>query len=202
MELAVPSNFAGTYTYAGLPSAAAASGKMAIASDIGVAPGMLLISDGTRWKPLGLQCLARSGVLAAVTGTLSETALATVAVPAGLMGVSGGLLIYTSWSHTNSANTKTMRVRLGGLAGTVHAGLAATTLASTSDARRIRNRASASSQVGSQAAAGFAFVSTTSTPIVTGAIDTSVAQDVSLTGTLTNTGESVTLESYEVWVSP
>lgn len=195
-------NFLGTFTYAALPSAASNSGKTAIASNIGIAPGMLLVSDGTRWKPLGMQCLARSAVAASVTGTLSETALATVAVPAGLMGTDGGLLVYSSWSYTSSANNKLLRIRLGGIAGTQFLGATLTTTSMVSDMRRIRNRNSAASQVGSTGIGSVGLIMGSSTTLPTAAINTAVSQDLVFSGDLDDTGETIALENYEVWATP
>lgn len=51
-----------TYTYAGLPAASTLPGYRVRVSDIGIAPGMALVSDGARWVPDGVQVLARGAV--------------------------------------------------------------------------------------------------------------------------------------------
>ena len=150
----------------------------------------------------GPTLLGASAVAASITGTLTETTLATVTVPGGAMGLNGGLHIYTTWSMTNSANTKTQRVRLGGAAGTIYAGVALTTATTLHDFRRIRNRNSLASQVGSLNAAAGSTFSSSGVAVVTSTIDTSVSQDVAITAQLGNTGETITLESYEVWLVP
>lgn len=170
-------------------------------TDVGVSPGILLVSDGTQWLPDGEQLLGRGGVALSVTGTLAETVLATVTVPAGAMGINGGLHVHSAWSYTNSANNKQLRAKLGGLAGTSHASIPVSTTAGLADMRRVRNRGAANSQVGSAAAGASAFSLGGSGPTVS-AIDTSVAQDVVFTGTLALVGETITLESYEVWLTP
>jgi hypothetical protein len=146
--------------------------------------------------------LGASAVAVSHTGNTNETALATVTIPAGAMGLNGGLLIYATWTYTNSSNNKTPRIRLGGIGGTVYANLVLTTTATYHDIRRIRNRGAANSQLGGQAsAASQAIGSTTSAP-VTGAIDTSVTQDLVFSGQLALGSETIALEGYEVWLLP
>lgn len=145
--------------------------------------------------------LAASAVAASVTGTTNETTLATVTIPAGAMGTSGGVQINSSWSTTNSANTKTIRARFGGASGTAYLSGGVTTVASIADSRRIKNRGSADSQVGSLAAIQGGF-GTSGAAVITSTVDTSAAVDLVFTGQLTNTGETITLENYEVWLLP
>lgn len=191
-------------TWANLPPAAANSGLVTRVTDVGVAPGIEVVSDGTRWVPIGAQCLARAAVAASVTGTLVETALATVSLPAGAMGVNGGIEVRSSWSVTNSANNKTIRVRLGGPAGSQHLNLPITTTNSFADLRHIRNRNSAASQVGSASASagGVSGSTTVAAALSTSAVDTSAAQDLVISGQLALGTETISLESYEVWLLP
>lgn len=146
--------------------------------------------------------LVSSAVAVSHTGNTNETTLATVTIPAGIMGTNGGLLILSSWTTTNSANNKTPRIRLGGIGGTAFMAATYTSVATFSDSRRIRNRNSASSQVASTAAATAVPFGGTSSAIATGSVDTSVAQDLVLTGQLGLGTETITLESYEVWLLP
>lgn len=148
------------------------------------------------------QLLAASGAAVSHTGNLTETALATVSIPAGAMGLNGGLLIYATWSMTNSANSKTPRIRLGGLSGTIVSGAGHTAAATFHDIRRVRNRNSASSQVFSFAAGSAAVIGPTTGALSTGAVDTSAAQDLVFSAQLANAGETLTLENYEVWLLP
>lgn len=145
--------------------------------------------------------LGASGVAASVTGTLSETALATVSVPA--MKADGCLLVVSAWTITNSANTKNLRGRLGGISGSAFLAGGFTTLALVSDMRRIRNRGATNSQVVSaNIAAPVGGLGGTTSAITTMAVDVSTAQDLVFTGQLTNIGETITLEMYEVWLLP
>ena len=143
--------------------------------------------------------LAQSAVAASVTGTTSETVLATIPVPAGAMGANGILRIITLWSVTNSADSKTLRVRLGGIGGTAYLGLGVTAVATAQELTLIRNRNSLSSQVGF-AATPAASYGTSTTAVTTSAVDMSAAQDLVITGTIAaNAGaNTITLEAYTV----
>lgn len=149
----------------------------------------------------GMTLLAASAAGASVTGTASETALATVTIPGGAMGLNGGVFVMSSWTVTNSANNKTLRVRFGGASGTAHMQQAVTAVASVSDARRIRNRNATNSQVSSFSISASGF-GTSSGALATSSVDTTQAVDIVFTGGLANTGETITLESYEVWLLP
>jgi hypothetical protein len=192
------------FTWGNRPAAGSVpAGTLIRISDVGLPGGIYMMSDGvSTWSAVGAQMLGRSAVAASVTGTTTETALATVTVPAGAMGPNGGIEIRSVWSFTNSANNKTLRVRHGGVAGTQFLTLIQTTNASYSDVRRIRNRASAASQIGSMAAGASGGLGTNSAALVTGANDSSTALDVVLTGQLALGSETLTLESYEVWLLP
>lgn len=141
--------------------------------------------------------LGIGGAASSITGTTTETALGTVTVPAGSMGANGALRITTLWSYTNSANNKTIRVRLGGLSGTPFTSLVPTTTAGQRIQTQIHNRNATNSQVSWPAANATTWGTHTSTA-TTGAIDTTAAQDVAITGQLSNTGETITLEYYLV----
>lgn len=192
-----------TSTWGSLPPANSQAGRIYRVTDYGVAgAGILVISDGTRWAPLGSQCLGRSGVAASVTGTTAETALATVTVPAGLLGLNGGLTIFTAWGVLNTANNKTPRVRFGGIAGTPFYSRASTTLVSISFVTRLRNRNSASSQVGGAPAGISVGLGESGVAVTTSAVNTAVAQDVVISAQLGLGTESMSLENYEVWATP
>lgn len=150
----------------------------------------------------GPTLLAASAVAVSVTGTVSEIALATVPVPAGAMGVNGAIMVKSQWSYTNSANNKVVRTRFGGIAGAqIMAATATATAAIVDMERRLRNRGAANSQICSLNNGLFTPGSSTSTQTTT-AVDTSVAQDVVFSGQLASAGETITLESYEVWLLP
>lgn len=140
--------------------------------------------------------LAKSAVAVSHTGDTNETTLATITVPAGAMGPNGFITVRTQWSYTNSANTKTLRVKFG---GTTLIAPAPTTTASLRQSIEIFNRDSASSQMITPNSTNTASAyGATTTAVGTAAINTANAADIVLTAQLANSGETATLESYVV----
>jgi hypothetical protein len=127
----------------------------------------------------------------------NENALATVTIPAGALGPNGFLRVTTSWAYTGSTNSKSLRIRLGGVGGTAHLATARTsgTELAYVDQRIIANRNAQNSQfsnpsgtqVGASTAAG-----------VTGSIDTSAETTLVITGQKATGSETLTLASYLV----
>lgn len=146
----------------------------------------------------GAGAFAQDATAQSITGTLTETTLATITIPAGSLGPNGSFEIETLWTVTNSANTKTLRVKLG---STAFANIAATTSASAQLHTRVANRNSAASQVGFPSANSSGF-GVSSAAVTTGAVDTSQDAIVTITGQLASAGETITLESYVVKLFP
>lgn len=190
------------FTWATLPAAGLCRGSAVRVSDVGVAPGARFVSDGSIWRPDGPIVLARLTVGASVTGTTNETTLATVTIPAGVMGTNGSLEIRTSWSHTNSANNKTLRVRLGGIGGTAFLQGVVTTIATSSDIRSISNRNGASSQIGSMSANSVGGTASSSAALPTGTVNTAVSQDLVISAQNASAAETTTLERAIVLLLP
>lgn len=142
--------------------------------------------------------LAVSGTASSVTGTLTETTLATITIPANCMGANGALLLDTVWSMTSSGNNKILRGRFSGASGTSYIGLVYTATGSARDLRVIQNRNSTSSQISGGLAAKDGGVGGANGAAVTSSVDTTVDTTILLQGTLANTGETITLESYRV----
>jgi len=146
-----------------------------------------------------VRILGASAVAASLTGTLTETTLATVPIAAGVMGLNGILRVTTLWTVTNSANNKTLFVKLGGAGGTGYFSRVVTAVASVSNCTLIRNRNSQASQIaffnGGGASGGWGDNGSANT---TGTINTATAQDLVIRGQLANVGETITLESYLV----
>lgn len=141
--------------------------------------------------------LASSAVAVSHTGDTNETILATVPIPAGLMGLNGALRISSGWSIPGgSGNTKTTRVRFGGISGTVLLSVGHTTNVSMRDSRIWQNAGSASSQIGDPSNSATPGSSTAA--FVTGAVDTAVAQDLVFTAQSNNAGETITLLRWMV----
>jgi len=135
--------------------------------------------------------LGSSAVSASVTGTTSETTLATIAIP--VLGANDTLRISTLWSYTNSANNKTFRADLG---GTDFLAVVQTASAVFKDTREIRNVNSQSVQKSWPASAAGA--NNTGSAITTGAVNTDIATTLTLTAQLALGSETATLESYVV----
>lgn len=138
--------------------------------------------------------VGQSAVAVSHTGSTSETALATVTIPAGAMGANGRLRILTTWSTTNDASNKTYRVRLGGIGGTAFTAAVSASLASMKLLTEIANRNAANSQVGGPA--NYSGLGGSGAAVVTAAINTASAQDIVITGELADSADTITLESY------
>lgn len=130
-------------------------------------------------------------------GNTNENILAAVTIPGGLMGLNGLIEIISLWSMTNSANNKTPRIRLGGIAGTVFHAPIFTTIATYQAYCAIRNRGAVNSQVSHAAAAGTLF-GTSASAVTTGAINMAVNQDLVFTAQLALGSETLGLESYAI----
>lgn len=141
--------------------------------------------------------LGQSAEAASHTGTTGEVTLATIPVAAGLLGLNGQLVIEALWSVTNSANIKTPRIRVGGVA---IRSPSLTTAASFNDRCRIANRNNAASQI-IQGNSATVYGATTSAAIPA-TIDTGAAFNITLTGQLASAGETITLESWLVLAYP
>lgn len=146
----------------------------------------------------GSVILAQSAAPVSHTGDTAEATLASVTIPAGSIGANGQIEVITLWSTTNSANTKTLRVKLG---ATAFMAAAATTTLTEQTYTRIANRGAANSQVGYNSANISGFGSTTGAA-TTGAIDTTADVTLAITGQLALATETLTLESYIVKLYP
>jgi len=145
--------------------------------------------------------LAKSAVASAtLTGTLAETALATITVPGGAMGPNGMLEVEYLGTHSNSANAKTYRIRFGGLSGNSYCVIAPTTTNTSHGIAYIANRNSEASQVGNSQMTQGGWGSIAS-GVVTNTVNTANAQDIIITGQLANTGDTMVLERYSVKIS-
>lgn len=149
------------------------------------------------YGPPSIRVLGMSaGASSALTGTASETTLATLTIPGNTIGPNGILRIYSLWSNTNNANSKTCRIRLGGLSGTIFAEVANSSIAVVEDFRLIKNLNATNSQITAPAAKQYAGISGSAATL--GAVNTTVSQDLVFTGQLANTGDSLTLQMWLV----
>lgn len=146
----------------------------------------------------GFSLLAKSGVSASVTGTTSETALATITIPANAIGPNGQIKINCYWTETNNADTKTLRVRLSGIGGTAIFSNGSITTVGNVWSYSILTAANAtnSQSTFSEAARGTDGLVTTT--FVSSAIDMTQSQTLVITGQLGVGTDTITLNGYTV----
>lgn len=102
-------------TFANRPSAAL--GGYYRATDLGNY-GALLESNGTSWTPVGGSCvLYQSGAATPTTAAATETNLAVITIPAGLLTSKGRVDIEGVATATGTAGNKTPRVRISSTSG-------------------------------------------------------------------------------------
>jgi hypothetical protein len=133
-----------------------------------------------------------SGTATSHTGDTTETTLGTCTVPANSMGANGRIEVTSNWSYTNSANSKQIRVKFG---GTSMWNSGVTTTSYLPLVTTIQNANATGAQTGTPANQTSSFSATAGT-VSSAAIDTTAAQTITMTGTLTNTGETITLQSF------
>lgn len=131
------------------------------------------------------------------TGNTAETTMATITVPGGTLGVNGSLRISLLWSYSGNTNTKTMRTYFGGTAFNTATQSTAVNAAQSQEIL-IRNRGAANSQIGPPAnqSGGIGAGSA----VITASIDTTVNQNIVITGQLANSADTITLEAYTIEV--
>ena len=185
------------YTWATKPDASSVRANHVIfVTDVG--NGSYFISDGTYWEKVHPVKLYTTGsTTTAVTNTTAETQVASFTLPGGVMGMNGVLRLCPMFSHTNSANTKTLRIKLGA-ATVITQAFGGAGSASAYGILTVRNLNSQSSQKSTQG--GSLGVGTTSSAIGTSAADTSADITVSLTVQMGALAETVTLEHLFVEV--
>lgn len=142
------------------------------------------------------QTVAQSSVAVPLTGSTTETTLATISIRGGSLGANGRLRITTLWSFTNNANSKTFRVKLG---GTQIWSRAESANLSAHHMIAMSNRNSASSQVTNSGSTGGGW-GPVGASVATTAINTASTQNLTITGELVNSADTLTLESYLVEV--
>ena len=177
------------YTWANKPSVAPL-GQIICVTDIGE-NGILCRGNGTRWVRMHNIRYYDLGAAVSLTGTTSETTLASFTVNGGLMGAKGKLKIWPLLSMTNNANGKTFKLKMD---GNVIYGNTRTNETHIQFVSIVRNANSESSQkIGTGVTAG---LGTSTAAIVTLSVDTAVDFTISITGQLANAGDTLTLEGF------
>lgn len=132
------------------------------------------------------------------TGDTGEEFGPTITVPANAIGANGALRVTTLWGYTNSAGTKTVKLRYSGNAGTAFLSASGTTTVSLSDSRLIINRGVTGSQIGvSDGGANIpAFANPSATNPVTASVDTTAASTLVLSITRNTATDNAIIESF------
>ena len=167
------------YTWANKPSVAPL-GQIICVTDVGE-NGILCRGDGAKFIRLNPVNFYNLATPVALTGTTSETTMLTVSIPASLMNKRGRANVIGLLSLTNNANLKTLKVKFGG-----------------------QNLATVTST--SQAALGFSIwllnlnseTAQRNTNATSFTIDTTIANDLVITGQLANAGDTVTLTAVSL----
>lgn len=142
--------------------------------------------------------VAQSAVTVSAGAVTTEVTLATITIPANAMGANGCIEIWTGFTVTNNANNKTIRIRVGGAAGTAIFDSTDTTFASNSRPTLWMNANSTSSQrtMGSSGQGGG--VGWSGGSAVTSSVDTTASFDIVITGQKANSADTLTLHFYRV----
>ena len=181
------------YTWANKPSVAPL-GQIICVTDVGE-NGSLWRGNGTNWVRLNQVKIFSLSAPVVLTGSTSVVTLATITIPAGLLGANGKLKIYPLWSTTNNANVKTLRATFSGSTCTT---MTSQSVPNNSGLVIIRNTNSESAQKTSSglvAGIGSSFGSIASTTI-----DTTAATTITITGQLAVGTDTLTLEDLFIEV--
>ena len=181
------------YTWANKPSVAPL-GQIICITDVGE-NGSLWRGNGTKWVRLNPIKIFSLSAPVSLTGSTSVVTLATITIPAGLLGANGKLKIYPLWATTNNANVKTLRVVFGGSALTT---MTSQSVPNNSGLVIIRNINSESVQKCSSGLV--AGIGSSSGSIASPTVDTTAATTLVISGQLAVGTDTMTLEDLFVEV--
>lgn len=131
----------------------------------------------------------------AAPADLNENILFTAKLPAATLGTAGAIKLYLAWAHTANANVKTLRVRLGGIGGTViwSAQPGATSASTTRTEIVCGNTGATNSQISTAITQIDAVIQNVGA--ISSAIDTSVATTIVVTCQKATAGDSIVLQN-------
>ena len=181
------------YTWANKPSVAPL-GQVICITDVGE-NGILCRGDGTKWIKLHTVKYYNNTTPVSLTGTTAETTMLTIPVKGGLIGVNGVLAIQPLWNANNSANSKTLRIKLG---ATTCYSYGASNLLHQDAYINVRNIGSESSQKttsGMSGGTGGSVNNYNST-----STDTSVDFNIVVTGQLANSADTMAIQAFLITV--
>ncbi len=167
------------YTWANKPSVAPL-GQIICVTDIGE-NGILCRGDGTKWIRMHQVNFYNLATPVVLKETTAETTMLTVSIPASLMNKRGRASIIVLLSLTNNANAKTVKVKVG---GQLVASTTSTNQSLLGFNTWLLNLNSETSQKNGNA--------------VSFTIDTTIANDLVITGQLANAGDTVTLTAVSL----
>jgi len=181
------------YTWANKPSVAPL-GQIICVTDVGE-NGSLWRGNGTKWVRLNPIKIFSLSAPFSLTNSTSAVTLATITIPAGLLGANGKLKIYPLWSTTNNANVKTLRATFGGSICTT---MISQSVPNNSGLLIIRNINSESVQKCSSGLV--AGIGSSGGSISSPTVDTSAATNITITGQLADGADTLTLADLFVEV--
>lgn len=145
------------------------------------------LPGGSPW----MQVLAQFGGAVSAPANTNENTLVSYTLPGGTPGPNDTIEIWTQWTHTNSANNKTMRIRFG---GTSVLGIVVTTTATS----RFVTHIQAANSLVAQVTSPNSQLGTSALSVITTAINTAVDVPILITGQKASAGETITLENYSI----
>ena len=182
------------YTWANKPSVAPL-GQIICVTDVGE-NGSLWRGNGTKWVRLNQVKIFSLSAPVVLTGSTSVVTLATITIPAGLMGANGKLKIYPLWSTTNNANVKTLRAIFSGSTCTTMISQSVPNNSGLVIIRNTNNEAAQKCSSGLVAGIGASLGS-----IAAPTVDTTAATNITITGQLAVGTDTLTLEDLFVELS-
>lgn len=150
----------------------------------------------------GFRLLEKSGIPVSCGAVVTEEILATIRVPANLLGANGELRIFITWQMTSSVNAKTMRVRFSGVAGGIFQQTTLTASQSNATLCQISNQNDTMIQTGGASVTAAGGWSGSANPPLAGAVDTTQDTDIVLTGQKVDAADTLTLVRYLVEFIP
>ncbi len=143
----------------------------------------------------GVFTIAQSGAAVSHTGTTSETTIATIAIPANVMGSNGKVRIEALFSYSGGLGTWRPRFKFGGTTFHEQAAFSSGGLSARLDSQFTNANATNAQVAAALIQANFA---SNANAYTTMAIDTTSSQNLTITMELGNAGDTVVLRSYTV----
>lgn len=154
--------------------------------------------QNSTWAPINGSYFWPANGTSASTNSASEANLKVITIPAAIMGANSCLELFTTWTMTGTAGTKTPIIRLSTTSGDTSGGTTYLSTASASanlalkNITQICNANSTSAQIGNNAP-GIGFQSATN---ATSTINTANVWYININGLVANTGDSLAISSY------